>query len=75
MKIIKGRIIIILLVIIVILAAAIGFSLFNPTVAKEPTKIKITSDKEQTIKVSVYDGEEQNVTLGKGETKTIVLAR
>ena len=41
------NIIIILLVIIVVLAAAIGFALFNPTHAKEPTKIKITSDKEQ----------------------------
>jgi ABC-type Na+ efflux pump permease subunit len=41
------NIIIILIVIIVILAAAIGFALFNPTTAKEPTKIKITSDNEQ----------------------------
>jgi len=41
------NIIIILLVIIVVLAVAIGFALFNPTHAKEPTKIKITSDKEQ----------------------------
>lgn len=41
------NIIIILLVIIVVLAAAIGFVLLNPTNAKEPTKIKITSDKEQ----------------------------
>jgi ABC-type Na+ efflux pump permease subunit len=41
------NLIIILLVIIVILAAAIGFVLLNPTSAKEPTKIKITSDKEQ----------------------------
>ena len=41
------NIIIILLVIIVVLAAAIGFILLNPTHAKEPTKIKITSEKEQ----------------------------
>ena len=41
------NIIIILLVVIVVCAAAIGFELFNPTHAKEPTKIKITSDKEQ----------------------------
>ena len=41
------NIIIILIVIIVILAAAIGFAYLNPTSAKEPTKIKITSDKEQ----------------------------
>jgi len=47
------NIIIILLVIIVVLAAAIGFILLNPTHAKEPTKIKITSDKEQYEK----DGE------------------
>ena len=52
------NIIIILLVIIVILAAAIGFMLFNqPTVAKEPTKIKITSDKEQ------YEGGKLSITL------------
>ena len=41
------NIIIILVAIIVILAAAVGFALLNPTVSKEPTKIKITSDKEQ----------------------------
>ena len=41
------NIIIILIVIIVILAAAIGFTMLNPMHAKEPTKIKITSDKEQ----------------------------
>ena len=41
------HIIIVLLVIIVVLAAAIGFVLLNPTHAKEPTKVKITSDKEQ----------------------------
>ena len=41
------NIIIILVVIIVILAAAIGVMLLNPMHAKEPTKIKITSDKEQ----------------------------
>ena len=41
------NIIIILIVIIVILAAAIGFTMFNPMHAKEPTKIKITSDNEQ----------------------------
>ena len=51
------NIIIILLVIIVILAAVIGFMLLNPTVAKEPTKIKITSDKEQ------YEGGKLSITL------------
>ena len=42
------NIIIILLVIIVILAAATGYILLNPINAKEPVKIKITSDAEQT---------------------------
>ena len=41
------NIIIILIVMIVLLAAAIGFTMMNPMHAKEPTKIKITSDKEQ----------------------------
>ena len=41
------NIIILLFVIIVILAAVLGYMLLNPTSAKEPTKIKITSDKEQ----------------------------
>ena len=49
--------IIILVVIIVILAAAIGFALLNPLNAKEPTKIKITSDKEQ------YEGGELSIKL------------
>ena len=37
------NIIIILVVIIIVLAAAIGFTMFNPTHAKQPTKINITS--------------------------------
>ncbi|WP_346661716.1 hypothetical protein [uncultured Methanobrevibacter sp.] len=37
------NIIIILIVIIIILAAAIGFTMFNPTHTKQPTKINITS--------------------------------
>ena len=41
------NLIIILVVIIIVLAAAIGFMALNPMHAKEPTKIKITSDKEQ----------------------------
>lgn len=41
------HIILILLVIIIILATAIGVMLLNPATAKEPTKIKITSDNEQ----------------------------
>ena len=51
------NIIIILLVIIVALAAAVGFMLMNPTNAKEPCKIKITSDKEQ------YKGGELSIVL------------
>ena len=51
------NIIIILIVIIVILAAAIGFVMFNPMHTKEPTKIKITSDKEQ------YEGGELSIQL------------
>lgn len=51
------NIIIILVAIIVILAAAVGVALMNPTVAKEPSKIKITSDKEQ------YEGGELSIKL------------
>ena len=51
------HIIIILLVIIVVLAVAVGFALLNPTPTKEPTKIKITSDKEQ------YEGGELSIIL------------
>lgn len=47
------HIIIILVVVIVILAAAIGVLFLNPTAAKEPCKIKITSDKSQ------YEGDEK----------------
>lgn len=43
------NIIIILIVIIVILLAAIGFAFLNPTTAKQPAKVKITSDKSQYI--------------------------
>lgn len=51
------NIIIILLIIIVILSAGIGVMLLNQTHAKEPVKIKITSDKEQ------YEGGELSVIL------------
>ena len=51
------NIIIILLVVIVILIAAIGFTLLNPLDAKEPIKIRITSDKEQ------YEGGELSIKL------------
>ena len=51
------NIIIILIAVIIILAAVIGFVLFNPLNAKEPTKIKITSDTEQ------YEGGKLKVQL------------
>ena len=51
------HVIIILLIVIAVLAAAIGFALLNPTNAKEPAKIEITSDKEQ------YEGGELSVKL------------
>ena len=51
------NIIIILVVIIVILAAAIGFAVLNPIHAKEPTKIKITSNK------TVSEGDKLSVKL------------
>lgn len=53
----NNYLLIILLVIIVVFAAAVGFALMNPTVAKEPSKIKITSDKEQ------YEGGELSLQL------------
>ena len=39
------NLIIILLALIIVLAVALGFALFNPTTAKEPTELEITSDK------------------------------
>lgn len=51
------NIIIILVVIIVILAAAIGFMVLKPMHAKEPTKIKITSNK------TLYEGDSLSVKL------------
>ncbi len=41
----------------------------------EEVKITVTSDKAQTIKVSVYGGEEQTVTFSEGEAKTITLKK
>lgn len=41
----------------------------------ESVTVTITSDKAQTIKVSVYDGKEQSVTFVAGETKEIILSR
>ena len=51
------HIIIILLVIIVVLAVAIVFVLLNSTHSKEPTKVKVTSDKEQ------YEGGKLSIEL------------
>ena len=51
------NIIIILLVIIVILAAAIGFMVLKPMHAKQPTKIKVTSNK------TLYEGGDLSVKL------------
>ena len=77
------NIIIILIVIIVILAAAIGFTMLNPMHAKEPTKIKITSDKEQDeggkLSVQLTDlnktplsKEIVNITITNGKGKVVV---
>ena len=77
------NIIIILLVIIVILAAIIGFIVLNPIHAKEPTKIKITSDKEQyeggKLSIQLTDlnktplsKEIVNITIKNGKGKTVV---
>ena len=51
------NVIIILIIIIVILVAAIGFLFFNQTAGKEPTKIKVTSDKKQ------YEGGKLSIEL------------
>ena len=51
------NIIIILVVIIVILAAAIGFMVLKPMHAKEPTKIKVDSNK------TLYEGDNLSVKL------------
>ena len=51
------NIIIILVVIIIILAAAVGFMVLKPMHAKEPTKIKVTSNK------TLYEGDNVSVKL------------
>ena len=77
------NIIMILLVIIVILAAAVGVMFLNHSVAKEPTKIKITSDKEQyedgtlSIKLTDFNGtaiskEIVNITITDSKGKAVV---
>ena len=76
------NIIIILLVIIIILIAAIGFTLLNPLNAKEPTKIRITSDKEQyeggTLTIKLTDlnktpisKEKVNITITNSKGKVV----
>ena len=77
------NIIIILVVIIVIIAAAIGFAVLNPMHAKESTKIKITSDKEQNeggkLSVQLTDlnktpisNEIVNITVTNSKGKVVV---
>ena len=77
------HIIIILIVIIIILLAAIGLMFFNSTTAKEPTKIKITSDKEQyedgKLKIQLTDlnktglsKEVVNITVTNKKGKVVV---
>ena len=77
------NIIIILVAVIVILAAALGFVLLNQASAKEPTKIKITSDKEQyeggKISIKLTDlnktpvsGEIVNVTIKNKKGEIVV---
>ena len=77
------NLIIILVVIIIVLAAAIGFMALNPMHAKEPTKIKIISDKEQEeggkLSIQLTDlnktplsKEIVNVTITNGKGKVVV---
>ena len=77
------KIIIALVVIIIVLAAAVGFVLLNPTHAKEPTKIKITSDKSQyeggniSVKLTNLNGtaiskEIVNITITNNKGKVVV---
>ena len=51
------NIIIILVVIIVVLAAVIGFMVLKPMHAKQPTKIKVTSNK------TLYEGKDLSIKL------------
>lgn len=41
----------------------------------ESVMITVTSDKAQTIEISVYGGEAQKVTFAEGETKAITFSR
>ena len=64
------NIIIILLAVIIVLAAVVGFMVLKPADAKEPVKVKITSDKSQ------YEGGKLSIKLtdlnGTGISKEIV---
>ena len=77
------NIIIMLVVIIIVLVAAIGFAVLNPMHAKEPTKIKITSDKEQNeggkLSIQLSDlnktpisNEIVNITITNSKGKVVV---
>ena len=77
------NIIIILIVIIFILAAAIGFMVVKPMHAKEPTKIKITSNKtlneRDNLSVKLTDlnktplsQENVNITIKDSKGKVVV---
>ena len=77
------HIIAILIIIIVVLAVAIGIILFNPADTKEPTKIKITSDKKQfeggKLKIQLTDlnktpmsKEIVNITITNKKGKVVV---
>ena len=45
------------------------------TLRQEYGPVAPHTDKDQTIKVSVYGGEEKDVTFAEGETKTIIFER
>lgn len=42
---------------------------------EETVKITVTSDKAQTIEISVYGGAKESVTFNEGETKVIEFKR
>ena len=68
------NIIIILIAIIIVLAAIAGFMFLQSTHAKEPTKIKITSDKEQYEggKLKIQLSDLNKTALSKQKVKIIV---
>ena len=77
------NIIIMLFVIIVVLAAIIGFTVLNPMHAKEPTKIKITSNKTLTegdnfslqltdLNKTALSKQKVNITVKNGKGKVVL---